>query len=161
MFKSANQYLLYNLINSNNAPFDLTNLLSTKNSSTTWKISEDCSKFYASPDMYSLNSVNYTPVINLSGQTLLGSDATLTYSLASGKILKYISGNNSIITVYSNPNNSYAGSVIRSYSNRIIVYTIASNNIVFEVYVDNNNTLTPISRQSFTFTSPPSISISS
>ena len=66
------------------------------------------------------------------------------------------------VPVSSGINSAFVdGTVIQSYSNRIIAYIIEPTSIIIEAYIDNNNNLTLLTSKVLNFTSKPAISISS
>lgn len=76
--------------------------------------------------------------------------------------MKYNQTSNTYQAIYSSLNTTFGdGSVIQSYNNRVIVYSINNNNVFVEVYVESNSGIVQISSQSFTFSATPSVSISS
>jgi len=125
------------------------------------KISDDCSRIYTLPNnVYSLSAGSYSSVSGASSLTWLAFDSSLTYGIISSKIYKY--SPSGYVSVYSNLNTNFgSATVIRSHSNRIILYTIGNNNILIEIYVDNNNALTQISSTTLNFTVTPTVSLSS
>ena len=129
----------------------------------TWAISEECSKIKAGNAVYVLSaSGTYDLLTNPTALTWVAFDSTMTYGLGSNKIYKYSSSGMTYVPVSSGINSAFVdGTVIQSYSNRIIAYIIEPTSIIIEAYIDNNNNLTRLTSKVLNFTSKPAISISS
>jgi len=167
LIKSDATYLLYTLTSTNtsltSSSVDLTTLLNSNTATTEWQVSDDCSKIMGKKFVYTTISSAMTLIPNLN-VSWISFDSSLTYGIASGQIWKFNTPDNTYSTIYSSLNTNFStGSIIKSYSNRIIVYTIGTSNVLLDVFVDNSNTLTKITNTtlSYTFTSSPKVSLSS
>ena len=162
----STKYLLYTLTNTANTSLassnvDLTSLLSANTATTGWQVSDDCTKIVGKNLVYATVSGSMSQVY--SNSSLISFDSSLTYGITSGQILKYNTTSKAYNAIYSSLNSSFtAGSIIKSYSNRIVVYKVSSTSVLLDVFVDNNNAVTNItSTTSYTFTSSPKVSLSS
>lgn len=162
------KYLLYTLTNTANTSLtsssaDLTSTLSSNTATTGWQVSDDCTRIVGKNIVYATVSGTISQVN--SSSSFISFDSSLTYGITTtGQILKYNTTSKTYNAIYSSLNSSFtSGSIIQSYSNRIIVYKVSSTSVLLDVFVDNNNTVTNITSttSSYTFTSSPKISLSS
>jgi hypothetical protein len=126
-------------------------------------ISNDCLRIKTDSKIFSAPSTSSSFVDAGATTGWLSVDSSLTYVLQASAILKFSSGNTSYDSVYTFSNLTFsAGSMIQTYSNRIVVYSTTASTANLNVFIDNSGTLTELLALAPTgFDSAPQVKTSS
>lgn len=158
------------MTNSNGSiSFKKTNITFTANSlvdKSNWRISKDCLYFSAGKEVISYSSNGAYAFANSNFRTLspIALDYSYGYALVQKEIWKFdnTSTKGTYKSYMTNISDLFdANTVVRSYQNRLILYTLSATSAFINVFGDNGTVLTKILEVQYTsFASTPKIILS-
>lgn len=131
--------------------------LVTSNPST-FGVSQDCTKFRAGDSMFVKSNGTFSSAGSIT--SFIAFDQDLMYAITINAAWKYNSSSKDYRQYLSNLTFT-STTLVQSYNNSIITYSITANSVTINLYSDNGNSLTAIpSIQIAGFNSTPNIAIS-